>query len=64
MEILKKNKITSLELLKQINFFRKQEGRIKTVHKDLLVIIETELIGINRKRIIGDPKVQKQIENN
>lgn len=65
MEILTKNKITSLELLEQINLFREKEGRRKTTHKDLLIIIETELIGINRKRIAGGvcPEMQKQIES-
>lgn len=64
MKILNKDRITSLELLEQINLFRKQEGRRKTTHKDLLIIIETELIGINRKRIEGGvcPEMQKQIE--
>ncbi len=45
-----KQTITSLELLEQINFFRWKEGENPTTHKDLLVIIETEFTGINRKR--------------
>lgn len=40
---MKKDKITSLELLKQINYYRKQEGnRIELQHKDLLKIIKLE----------------------
>lgn len=45
-----KKTITSLELLEQINFFRWKEGENPTTHKDLLIIIETEFTGINRKR--------------
>lgn len=37
---MKKDKITSLDLLKQINYYRKQEGnRVELQHKDLLKII-------------------------
>ena len=43
--------ITSLELLEQINFFRWKEGENQIAHRDLLVIIEIEFTGINRKRI-------------
>lgn len=50
-DIMGKDKITSLELLDQINFFREQEGKAKTNHKDLLIIIETEFTDVNRKRI-------------
>lgn len=53
LSILTKDTITSLELLEQINFFREQEGRAKTNHKDLLIIIETEFTDINRKRVEG-----------
>lgn len=52
-DIMGKDKITSLELLDQINFFREQEGKAKTNHKDLLIIIETEFTDVNRKRIKG-----------
>ena len=53
MEILNKSTITSLELLNQINIFRKEEGTKVTNHKDLLIIIETEFTDINRKRVEG-----------
>ena len=40
---LNKDRITSLELLDQINIFRKQEGnRAELQHKDLLKIIRNE----------------------
>lgn len=52
-KIMNKDKITSLELLEQINIFRNQEGTPKTNHKDLLIIIETEFTDINRKRTNG-----------
>ena len=42
-KIINKNTITSLELLKQINLFRKQEGnRAELQHKTLLEIIRDE----------------------
>ncbi|MBF0747152.1 phage antirepressor Ant, partial [Gemella sp. 19428wG2_WT2a] len=38
-----KNKITTLELLEQINFFRKDiEGKAELLHKDLLKIVRNE----------------------
>lgn len=59
-----KQTITSLELLEQINFFRKEEGKPKTNHADLLIIIETEFTDINRKRVKGGirPETHTQIE--
>lgn len=42
MEILNKDRITSLELLEQINLFRVKEGRNELQHKDLLKIIREE----------------------
>ncbi|MEE1475748.1 hypothetical protein [Fusobacterium sp.] len=43
LTILNKDTITSLELVEQINFFRKQEGRkTETQHYDLLKIIRNE----------------------
>lgn len=62
--IINKQNITSLELLEQINFFRRKEGKPETTHKDLLIIIETEFIDINRKRIKGGmcPEIHTQIE--
>lgn len=42
MEILNKDKITSLELLEQINLFRVKEGRNELQHNDLLKIIRDE----------------------
>lgn len=51
--LMKKDTISSLELLEQINFFRKKEGKPLTTHRDLLIIIETEFTDINRKRIKG-----------
>ena len=44
MKVLEnKNMITSLEILEQINIFRKQEGnRTELQHKDLLKIIRDE----------------------
>lgn len=52
-ELLRKNEISSLELLKEINLFREQEGSPKTTHKDLMIIIETEFTSVNRKRVEG-----------
>ena len=43
MDIVVKNKITSLELIEQINIFREQEGNRKELqHKDLLKVIRDE----------------------
>lgn len=43
LSILTKDTITSLELVEQINFFRKQEGRKTEIqHKTLLTIIRNE----------------------
>ena len=40
--LVKKDTITSLELLEQINFFRKQEGRGDMLHKSLLEVRRSE----------------------
>ena len=41
--VMEKDTITSLELVEQINFFRKEEGKkTKTQHYDLLKIIRDE----------------------
>lgn len=40
--LINKDTITSLELLEEINFFRKQEDRTETSHYDLLKIIRLE----------------------
>lgn len=42
MELKKKDTITSLELLEQINFFRKQEGKKEQRHDTLLSVIRDE----------------------
>lgn len=42
MKLTKKETVTSLELLEQINFFRKQEGVNLQAHSDLLKIIRIE----------------------
>ena len=43
MDIVKKDTITSLELVDEINFFRKQEGvTVEILHKTLLAIIRDE----------------------
>ena len=42
MQMIKKDTITSLELLEQINFFRKQEDKSDMQHKTLLEIIRGE----------------------
>lgn len=43
MDLINKNTITSLELLEQINIFRKQEGgRAELQHRDLLKVIRDE----------------------
>ncbi len=43
MQMIKKDTITSLELLEQINFFRRQEGsRVDMLHKTLLENIRDE----------------------
>lgn len=53
-EIIKKDSITSLELLEQINFFRKEEGREKELlHKNLLSVIRDEF-----EEEIGRLKIQ------
>ena len=44
-------RITSLELLEQINFYRKQDKKKDRGHNDLLLIIETEFTGIRRAEI-------------
>ena len=44
-------RITSLELLEQINFYRKQEKKKDRGHNDLLLIIESEFTGIRRAKI-------------
>ncbi len=51
---MKKDKITSLELLKQINYYRKQEGnRLELQHKDLLKIIRDEFLEeVNERNIL------------
>lgn len=40
--ILKDNKVTSLNLMGQINFFRAEEGRSPIAHGDLLKVIRSE----------------------
>lgn len=57
-------KITSLELLQEMNFFRIKEGNKSTNHRDLMIMIETEFADINRKRVEGGmcPEVQYLIE--
>ena len=54
LTILNKDTITSLELVEQINFFRKQEGRkTETQHKTLLEIIRNEFEEeINEQKIL------------
>lgn len=54
LTILNKDTITSLELVEQINFFRKQEGRkTETQHKTLLEIIRNEFDEeINEQKIL------------
>ena len=42
MKLIKKGKMTSLELLEQINLFREQEGKNKLFHRDLLKVIRDE----------------------
>ena len=52
--LVEKDKITSLEILEQINFFRKQEGKkTETQHKTLLEIIRNEFEEeINEQKIL------------
>lgn len=54
MNLIIKNNITSLELLEQINLFRKQEGnRVQLLHKTLLDIIRDEFFEeINEQKIL------------
>ena len=54
LTLLNKDTITSLELVEQINFFRKQEGRkTETQHKTLLEIIRNEFEEeINEQKIL------------
>lgn len=64
LSILTKDTITSLELLEQINFFRKQEGRkTETQHYDLLKIIRNEFDEeINEGKISVDTYKDKKGE--
>ena len=60
MEILNKDKITSLELLEQINLFRVKEGRNELRHDTLLNIIRDEFeeeIGV--QKILETSKVDE-----
>lgn len=52
---MKKDKITSLDLLKQINYYRKQEGnRTELQHYDILKIIRDEFSEeVNERKISG-----------
>ena len=52
MEPSIKETITSLELLKEINFFRKEEKRTESVHSDLLKVIRDEF-----EEEIGEGKI-------
>lgn len=56
-----KNRITSLELLEQINIFRKKESRSELQHKDLLKIIREEFF-----EEIGERKISptSELDNN
>ena len=48
--VMEKDTITSLELVDQINFFRKEEGKkTETQHKTLLEIIRNEFEGRNQR---------------
>lgn len=64
LSILTKDTITSLELVEQINFFRKQEGRkTETQHYDLLKIIRNEFDEeINEGKISVDTYKDKKGE--
>lgn len=55
MQLVAKETITSLELVEQINYFRKQEGKlIKLQHYTLLEIIRDEFQEeINAQKILG-----------
>ena len=63
LSILTKDTITSLELVEQINFFRKQEGRkTETQHYDLLKIIRNEFDEeINEGKISVDTYKDKKL---
>jgi len=56
-------RITSLELLEQINFFRKQDKKKVRGHNDLLVIIEREFTGLRRNTNYSKIKEQLIKEN-
>ena len=64
LTLLNKDTITSLELVEQINFFRKQEGRkTETQHYDLLKIIRNEFDEeINEGKISVDTYKDKKGE--
>ena len=52
-KLANRENITSLELLKQINTFREQEGKPKMKHKTLLDIIRKELYKeINEQKLL------------
>lgn len=63
--VLKNGKLTSLEILEQINFFRKQEGnRTELQHKTLLEIIRDEFSEeINEQKILPVTYKDKKGEN-
>ena len=52
MHMIKKDTITSLELLEQMNVFRNQEGRNSLAHSDLLKVIRDEF-----EEEIGEGKI-------
>jgi len=56
-------RITSLELLEKINFFRKQDKKKIRGHNDLLVIIEREFTGLRRNTNYSKIKEQLIKEN-
>lgn len=60
-KLREKDKITSLELLEQINIFRKKESRSELQHKDLLKIIREEFF-----EEIGEGKISptSELDNN
>lgn len=61
---MKKDKITSLDLLKQINYYRKQEGnRVELQHYDLLKIIRDEFSEEVNERKISPVKNEKDAGN-
>ncbi len=66
MQLLTQKRITSLELVEQINIFRKEEGKVELFHKTMLEIIRDEFDDeISRQEILpSDYKSERALRLN